>query len=244
MDTCNVLGYNVFSGDVKKLIFSDSDSTIINTINAYSYVISKGDPLFKEALLSSDILLPDGFSIVIAARLLTGRIIEKIAGEDIFFQLLEFYNNVGGKVFFLGASNETLLKIECRLQSEYSKLVFRSFSPPFKKEFSIKENREMVEEINSFAPDVLFVGMTAPKQEKWAYLNKERINTTVICSIGAVFDFYAGRVKRPHRFWISLRLEWFIRLIREPKRLWRRYLVYSPRFFIDLIKEKISEHKS
>jgi N-acetylglucosaminyldiphosphoundecaprenol N-acetyl-beta-D-mannosaminyltransferase len=80
--------------------------------------------------------------------------------------------------------------------------------------------------------------MTAPKQEKWVHAHLGRINGHIIASIGAVFDFYAQIKPRPSAFWIKLNLEWFIRLIREPKRLWKRYLVYSPIFFIDVLRKK------
>jgi N-acetylglucosaminyldiphosphoundecaprenol N-acetyl-beta-D-mannosaminyltransferase len=94
----------------------------------------------------------------------------------------------------------------------------------------------MLEAIRKFSPDVLFVGMTAPKQEKWVEACRGSIRAGVVCSIGAVFDFYAGTVKRPSAFWIRLNLEWFIRLLNEPRRLWKRYLIYSPLFFIDMMK--------
>jgi N-acetylglucosaminyldiphosphoundecaprenol N-acetyl-beta-D-mannosaminyltransferase len=99
----------------------------------------------------------------------------------------------------------------------------------------------MVEAINTFNPDVLFVGMAAPKQEKWAYAHKERLNTNFICCIGAVFDFYARTVERPSSFLISLGLEWFGRLVSEPKRLWKRYLYYGPIFLWLMVKEKASD---
>ena len=82
--------------------------------------------------------------------------------------------------------------------------------------------------------DVLFVGMTAPKQEKWAFTNRDRIPAGLICSIGAVFDFYAGTVKRSSPFWISIGLEWLPRLLREPKRLYKRVFVSGPAFLWDL----------
>jgi N-acetylglucosaminyldiphosphoundecaprenol N-acetyl-beta-D-mannosaminyltransferase len=98
----------------------------------------------------------------------------------------------------------------------------------------------MVDAVNAFHPDILFIGMTAPKQEKWAYAHKDRLNARVICCIGAVFDFYAGTVERPSSFMISIGLEWFGRLVREPRRLWRRYLYYGPIFLWLLFKEKSS----
>ena len=97
----------------------------------------------------------------------------------------------------------------------------------------------MINAVNEFNPDVLFVGMTAPKQEKWVYENRHLINAPVICSIGAVFDFYAGTVKRPGKFWISIGLEWLPRLLREPRRLWRRTFISTPLFIWFVLREKL-----
>jgi N-acetylglucosaminyldiphosphoundecaprenol N-acetyl-beta-D-mannosaminyltransferase len=235
-DTVQVFDYPVYSGSLCDMKVSGDKPICINTINAYSYVIAKRDVCFKEALQSSDFLLPDGFPIVIAARLLKRRKINKIAGEDVFFYLLNQINKEKGKVFFLGASENTLSKIKSRLQKEFPLIRVDSFSPPFKKEFASEDSRNMVERINLFKPDVLFVGMTAPKQEKWVNKNKQSIDSKIICSIGAVFDFYAKTVKRPSRFWIFLHMEWFVRLLSEPRRLWKRYLWHSPQFMIDVFK--------
>ncbi len=92
--------------------------------------------------------------------------------------------------------------------------------------------------INDFSPDVLFVGMTAPKQEKWLHEFKDRLNFDVASSIGAVFDFYVGTVKRPSKIWIKLHLEWLPRLLKEPKRLWRRNFISTPLFFFEILKFK------
>ena len=85
--------------------------------------------------------------------------------------------------------------------------------------------------------------MTAPKQEKWSIDNVHQLNTKTICAIGAVFDFYAGTVKRPSQFWIRLKLEWFIRLVKEPKRMWKRYLYYGPFFLYLLLKIILKREK-
>jgi N-acetylglucosaminyldiphosphoundecaprenol N-acetyl-beta-D-mannosaminyltransferase len=90
-----------------------------------------------------------------------------------------------------------------------------------------------------FIPDVLFVGMTAPKQEKWVDANKHRLKVKNIASIGAVFDFYAGNVKRSSPFWISLGLEWLPRFLKEPRRLARRNLISTPTFIADVLKQKM-----
>lgn len=230
----NVLGYDVYSGKVDDVQL-EGNKRIINTLNAYSYVVAKKDKDFTKALKGSSILLPDGAPVVLAARVLgKSREMQKIAGYDIFIHLMKLLNKTGGKCFFLGASEETLERISQRCKKEFTNVVVKTYSPPFKPVFTPLENQTMTEVVNSFVPDVLFVGMTAPKQEKWIDMHKQNLKAGTICAIGAVFDFYAGTVKRPGSIWIKLGLEWFIRLIREPKRLWKRYLVSSPVFFIDL----------
>ncbi|WP_396168162.1 WecB/TagA/CpsF family glycosyltransferase [Flavobacterium sp.] len=231
--------YNVFYGDLPQL--PTDSSVLINTINQYSYCIAEEDALFKEALQGSDILLPDGMAIVAAVRLLGGQKIKKIAGADVHLHLLRELEQKGGRCFYLGASENTLKKIRERITLEYPNIKVQTFSPPYKPEFSETDNKEMLEKVNDFRPDVLFVGMTAPKQEKWTFAHKDQLNAQIICSIGAVFDFYAGTVKRPSSFWINLRLEWFIRLIKEPKRMWKRYVYYGPVFLSLILKEKYKE---
>lgn len=232
-----LLGYSVYCGAISGCV--TQNKTLINTINQYSYCIADKDLAFKKALQGSDILLPDGMAIVAAVRWLTGRKIKKIAGADIHEYLLEDLNQKGAKCFYLGSSEPTLQKITTRLSIEFPNIKVRTFSPPYKPEFSETDNQQMIAAVKNFQPDVVFVGMTAPKQEKWAFQHKEQLDTKIICSIGAVFDFYAGTVKRPHPFWINLRLEWFIRLLKEPKRMWKRYLYYGPVFITLILKEKI-----
>lgn len=209
---------------------------VINTINAYSWVMTNTNPTFKEALRTSDVLLPDGVGVVIAARLLAGAQIHKIAGADLHRLLLELLERKGGRCFYLGAAETTLEKIKRRLSVEYPSIKVGTFSPPYKAEFSEEDNREMIARIQAFAPDVVFVGMTAPKQETWIYRNHASIDTSVICGIGAVFDFYAGTKKRPPRWMIRLGLEWFGRLISEPRRMWKRYIVYNCVFLYDIFR--------
>lgn len=210
----------------------------VNTINAYSWVMADKDPLFRQALVRSDYLLPDGIAIVWAARYIRKESIRKTAGADLHRMILETLNRVGGKCFYLGASDETLSLICRRLREEYPNVQVETFSPPFKPVFDPEDNREMVRRINGFAPDALFVGMTAPKQEKWILENRSIVKAQVICGIGAVFDFYAGTKKRPPRWMIGLGLEWFGRLVSDPKRLWRRYIVYNPVFVWKILKLK------
>lgn len=235
-----VMGYNVYSRKLGEMRFAPG-KTVINTINAHSYVVARKDEEFQKALRSSDILIADGFPIVWAAKILNQQKIQKIAGEDIFYYLLNRLENVSGSCFFLGSSENTLMKIKQRLNREFTNINAQYYSPPYKDSFSTSDNQTMLKLIRTYKPDVLFVGMTAPKQEKWVYENNGNIEASIVCSIGAVFDFYARNIKRPSKFWVRLRLEWLIRLLKEPKRLWKRYLISSPRFLKEIIKFKYNK---
>jgi N-acetylglucosaminyldiphosphoundecaprenol N-acetyl-beta-D-mannosaminyltransferase len=225
--------FNVFKDSLNTIDFSKKN--IINTINPHSYCVSLDDNIFSEALKMSDILLPDGIGIVLAERLLNGNKIKKIAGYDLFNFLMKKLNNENGSVFFLGASQITLNKIKTKCEKEFPNVKFASYSPPYKDKFSDEDSNLMCTEVNKHKPDVLFVGMTAPKQEKWVYEFQTLLNAKTICSIGAVFDFYAGNIKRSSPFWISIGLEWLPRLIKEPKRLFKRNFISTPKFIVQVL---------
>jgi len=233
----NISGYHLYSNPLSFL--PNKPKILVNTINQYSYCIADQNPEFKKSLQESDILLPDGIGVVMATRFLNGRVLKKIAGADIHQYLLQSLNERNGKCFYLGATSQTLEKIKARVACEYPNIKVETYSPPFTKEFSLIDNNKILEAVNSFRPDVLFVGMTAPKQEIWATKNKWALDTKLICSIGAVFDFYAGTIKRPNKIWIKLGLEWLGRLISEPARLWKRYLYFGPVFAGLILKEKL-----
>jgi N-acetylglucosaminyldiphosphoundecaprenol N-acetyl-beta-D-mannosaminyltransferase len=241
LTTIPLLEYNVYTDILTNIDYTQKQ--LITTINQYSYCIAENDLDFKKVLQNSDILLPDGVGIVIAARLLKKQKIKKIAGADIHQYLLEKVHADSGTCMYLGASEDTLAKIKERIAIEYPNIKVANYSPPFKSEFSKEDNREMIAAVNEVNPDVLFVGMTAPKQEKWGHANKKKLDAKTICAIGAVFDFYAGTVERPSQFWINLQLEWFIRLVKEPKRMWRRYLYYGPFFVYLLLKVILKKNR-
>jgi N-acetylglucosaminyldiphosphoundecaprenol N-acetyl-beta-D-mannosaminyltransferase len=233
----NGIDYNLYTGILNDLSYTRK--TVINTINQYSFCIAESDPNFKKALQESEVLLPDGEGIVMAERILTGKKIKKISGAQLHDHFLATLAKKKGKCFYLGSSPATLDKIKANLDKEYPEIQAAFYSPPFKTEFSEQDNKDMIDAINEFAPDVLFIGLTAPKQEKWSHDHKEAINAKVICAIGAVFDFYAGTVKRPSSTMIKLKLEWLGRLISEPKRMWRRYLYFGPIYLYLILKHKM-----
>lgn len=215
---------------------------IVNTLNPHSYCMAKKDSTFAHALNSADILLPDGVGLVLATKFLKGIRIPKIAGMDMQLHLLKLAQEKGLRVFYLGSTEQTLALIAQKIGREYPNIGVAVFSPPFKETFSPADTQLMVEKVNAFKPDILFVGMTAPKQEKWVYLNKGDLDVKIIASIGAAFDFFAGTVKRSDPLWIKLGLEWLPRLIREPRRMARRNFVSTPEFLWEVMALKLSRH--
>ena len=223
---------------------------LINTINAHSYNTAQKDGAFAEALCKGDYLIPDGASIVKACRWLKAksRPRERIAGWDLFefemsrlnskMEKFEDKKKKNGRVMFLGSSEKVLARIRERAATEYPYLEVVTYSPPYKPVFSDEDNRAMIQAVNDADPDLLWIGMTAPKQEKWTYSHWNELNIRCHCgTIGAVFDFYAGTVKRAPLWWQRHSLEWNYRLIMEPRRMWRRYIIGNTKFLYNIYKE-------
>lgn len=238
----SLANYNLFTDDLSRLC--RGGAAIINTLNPHSFYIAESDSVFKKALQSSDVLLPDGVGVVWAARFLKHQSISRISGMDAFQYVLHAASKepdpVRRRIFFLGAAQETLNRIKERMAREFPSLEVECYSPPFKDEFSADDNEKIITAIKKFNPHVIFVGMTAPKQEKWVFQNKVQLPPAIVCSIGAVFDFYAGTVKRPGSFWRGIGLEWLIRFLREPRRLWKRNLISGPYFIFRIFQLKFS----
>lgn len=213
---------------------------LINTINAHSYNTALKDDFFAEALMKGDALIPDGASIVMACRKLKAKSQpkERIAGWDLFTMEMERLNRKGGTCFFMGSSEKVLKLIREKGKTVYPNIRIETYSPPYKPEFSEAENREIIEAINRANPDLLWIGMTAPKQEKWAYRHWNELHIHCHCgTIGAVFDFFAGTMERAPMWWQEHSLEWLYRLIKEPKRMWRRYIIGNTLFICNVMRE-------
>ncbi|MCD8289909.1 MAG: WecB/TagA/CpsF family glycosyltransferase [Prevotella sp.] len=214
---------------------------LINTINAHSFNVAQKDTLFADALTNGDALIPDGASIVKACRWIKAKSQpkERIAGWDLFMLEMKKLNESGGKCFFMGSSEKVLNLIKKRASVDYPNIFVETYSPPYKPVFSGQDNKAIIAAINAANPDLLWIGMTAPKQEKWTYEHWSELHIHChVGTIGAVFDFFAGTAKRAPLWWQEHSLEWLYRLVKEPKRMWRRYLVGNVKFLFNVLKEK------
>lgn len=244
----NILGYDVTDKTAEACIDQilswlrlEDSAKVVVCANPHSLVLAESDKVFQQAIHHADLVTPDGAGIVLASKILGGNIHERVTGSDIFRGLSERLNETGGKsYFFLGSTAETLASIKGKMAVEFPNIRFAgSYSPPYRQEFSETDSRLMIEAVNAACPDVLWVGMTAPKQEKWIFLYRDHLNVKFIGAIGAVFDFYVGNVKRSHPIFQKMGLEWLPRLVQEPRRLFRRNFVSSPLFLWRVLRQKL-----
>lgn len=240
----------------KELAAIPEGKVLINTINAHSYNTALKDRFFQEALFNGDYLIPDGASIVKACRWLKAKSQpkERIAGWDLFEYEMNRLEEVSKKfateneapnvpqyakkVMFMGSSEKVLGMIRQQASIVYPHLEVVTYSPPYKKVFSDEDNVAIINAINDANPDLLWIGMTAPKQEKWTYKHWDELNISChVGTVGAVFDFFAGTYQRAPLWWQEHSLEWLFRLIKEPKRMWRRYIIGNAEFLWNVCKE-------
>jgi N-acetylglucosaminyldiphosphoundecaprenol N-acetyl-beta-D-mannosaminyltransferase len=218
-------------GDALRAIDGEFPQIVFACANSHSLNVARFDSEFRSALTNADQLVADGVGVTAIARLARKDVGPRIIGHQYFDALMAGLSaKRRGRVFFFGSSEKVLTLIKRRFESEYPNLNFCGFiSPPYG-EWSDSQNREYVRKINEARPDILWVGMTAPKQEKWVYSNREQLSVPVIASVGAVFDFFAGTVKPSPAWARKAGIESIYRLAREPRRMWKRAIVSSVNF--------------
>jgi N-acetylglucosaminyldiphosphoundecaprenol N-acetyl-beta-D-mannosaminyltransferase len=217
--------------EAMKAIDRTISQRVLACANPHSLVVAQHDDRFHSALTHANQVVADGVGAVGMARIVGVEIGSRITGTDYFEAVLKALQaRGGGRVFFFGSSVRVLDLIAQRFAGEFPTLTLCGiYSPPFGM-WSVEENGRMVQVINDAKPDVLWVGMTAPKQEMWVEENRHNLNAPVIASIGAVFDFYAGTYARAPQWICRIGLEWAYRFMLEPRRMWKRNCVSAPKF--------------
>lgn len=240
-DQCvEAMGYAVYNEDLLLIPLRRPCSTI-QTISPISYGNATRDETYRDAMQQADYLCLDGVYFGLASVVLDGKTMKPNQGPDIFYHFMERLQAKKGRVFFLGASPATLKKMEERTHRDYPDVEVGSYSPPFKPEFTAQDNDAMIAAVNAFKPDVVFLGMTAPKQEKWGYLHRDRLDACIVAAVGGVFDWYAGNRKEIHPFWWKIYMAWLIRTIDRPELL-KRYPQIA-KFFWHLMLARVGIKK-
>ncbi|MEX0927970.1 MAG: WecB/TagA/CpsF family glycosyltransferase [Balneolales bacterium] len=238
-ETTSYLAHSIDSGQKKRVCV-----TPVNCI-----LWAKNSDALKQIYNSADLVAADGMPLIWASRILSRPVNGRVTGLD----LLPEFSKIAAKkkytFFFLGASEGVASRLASKVMMENPGLeVTGTYSPPFAEKFTGEENQKIVDMINAVSPNVLWVSLTAPKQDYWIYEHFNKLNVNIAIGIGAAFDVGVGDMKRAPLWMQKLGMEWLYRLYQEPKRLYRRYLIEAPVFMPmvlkQVLKEKISKQKN
>lgn len=204
-------------------------SKVVCICNAHSAVTTKTDPEFRDVLLQADMATADGAPIAFIMRRLGHPFQMRINGPDLMFKCCAEAAKSGDAIYLYGSTQETLKALKRNLVVRFPSLkIVGAYSPPFR-ELTAEEDKMVVNDINNSGAGIVWVGLGCPKQEKWMAAQRGRVNAVMI-GIGAAFDYHAGTIKRAPHWMQRSGFEWLHRLVHEPRRLWRRYLVTNSLF--------------
>jgi len=188
------------------------------------------DPELRHIFNVSGMTTPDGMPLVWLSRLFGYHYVDRVYGPDMMLALCKRSITKGYRHFFYGGADGVLDQLVANLQQRFPGLmIVGTYSPPFRT-LTPDEDDEIVKTINNADPDIVWVGLGSPKQERWMATHIGRIRAPVLIGVGAAFDFLSGRKRQAPRWMQRSGLEWLFRLLTEPRRLWRRYLINNPLF--------------
>lgn len=241
-DRVNVLGVGVdpltvgdLQAEVGRLVRDRKRGLVLNA-NAHCLNLCYEDPKLRDFLNGAEVVFCDGAGVMLAARILGRRVPVRITYADWAWQLADFAEAQNFSLYFLGARPGVAQAAARKLKQRYPGLNVVGVHHGY---FDRSENEAVVQKINAAAPDILLVGLGMPLQEYWLMENRHRLDASVALTGGAVFDYVSGRLRRGPRLLVSSGFEWLARLLIDPRRLWRRYLVGNPLFFIRVVRQRL-----
>lgn len=244
MNQINMFDVNFNNYDFSDLLdyideaIRERNQSYILTCNVDHVIKLRKDQEFRAVYSKAGAVVADGMPLVWASRMLGSPLKQKVSGADLFSRLGGAFEKRRYRLFFLGSAKGVPEQATENLKASYPNLnIVGCYSPSYGFENNEEENRRIIRMLNESAPDIVFVGVGAPKQEKWIYRHYLSYGAPVSIGVGATFDFLSGSVKRAPDFMQRSGLEWFWRLSQEPGRLWKRYLVDDTQFLVLLLKE-------
>jgi N-acetylglucosaminyldiphosphoundecaprenol N-acetyl-beta-D-mannosaminyltransferase len=225
-------GFDQVVNDLLSTIQSKRKSFIV-TANPEIVMYAYEHPDYKNIIQAADMVVPDGYVIILASKILGHPIMERVAGYDLTVRLLELGSEKKLKIYLLGGREETNQKAVANIQSNYPQIQIVGRHHGF---FDWEKNT-VTAEIKAANPDIVFVALGFPRQEQWIAKNLDQFSSGLFMGVGGSIDVLAGEVQRAPRIWQQMNLEWFYRLISQPSR-WRRMLTI-PRFLIQIFSLKL-----
>ncbi len=219
---------------------SKSTPKYVVTPNVQHIVLLQQDARFRLTYHNAFLVVPDGVPLLWAAKLFNTPLSGRVNGTDLFERLCKISAERGLKVFLLGGRPGSAKKTRQVLETRHPNLnIVGTYCPYYGFESDLDELKRINLAIQAAAPDILFVGLGSPKQEYWISDNYQKLGVPVSIGIGASFELVSGTVKRAPKFMQEAGLEWFFRLIMEPKRLWQRYFIGNTIFILLVLKQKL-----
>lgn len=240
--TNRILGVNIAITNMQETVnlmiehLEEIRGQFICLSNVHTTVMSEKDAEYRKIQNSAFLALPDGSPLALVQRLRGYRSAEQVAGPDLMPAIWKATEHTEYSHYFYGSTPETIAALEKNLRSKYPDLKIAGMEAPPFRPLTEEEDRQAVERINESGADFVWVGLGAPKQEKWMYEHQGRIHA-VMLGVGAGFDFHAGTVKRAPDWMRRHYLEWLYRLVQDPKRLWKRYVQTNGKFILLSIKD-------
>lgn len=243
MEICPILGVNIAVTNMEKMVayaeahISELSGKYFCVANGHTTVTARESKAYLNVQNTADMILPDGEPLSIVSRMRGFKHAERVTGPDFMEQMfIRGDKGDGLRHFFYGSTQDTLDKLEENLKAKYKNLqIAGMYSPPFRP-LTRQEDEQIVEMINNANADIVWIGLGAPRQEEWMYQHMGKLHGLMV-GVGAGFDYHAGKLKRAPMWMQRLSLEWLVRLVQDPKRLWKRYLVTNVKFIWYVIRE-------
>lgn len=214
------------------------ERTYVCVTGVHGVMESQKDPLLRDIHNASGLTTPDGVPMVWCGRLAGAGDMTRVYGPDLMLEICALAAEHGWRMYFYGAAPGVPEELSRRLSARFPGLdVVGTFSPPYR-DLTDAERIDIASMIDAASPDIVWVGLSTPKQERWMHEFRPLLEAPVLVGVGAAFDIHAGRLAQAPEWMQRVGLEWFYRLCREPRRLWRRYLSNNPRFVVGILRRR------
>jgi N-acetylglucosaminyldiphosphoundecaprenol N-acetyl-beta-D-mannosaminyltransferase len=230
--------------DVMDGMVSRRERGYVCAVAVHAVMVAQRDPEMKQALLASTLTVPDGMPLVWAANALGENLPYRVYGPELMRRYSQRCATQGHRVWLYGGRDQGhLVQLALRLRQRHEGIkIVGGYAPPFRP-LTSEEEDAIAEQVNAARPDVLWVGIGVPKQEKWMAHMREKLDVPVMAAVGAAFDFHAGRISQAPAWMQDRGLEWTYRIAQEPRRLLPRYLYYNPRFMLSFARQLSRERR-
>ena len=235
--------------DVMDGMIARRDPGYVCAVAVHAVMVSRRDPVMRAAVDGAALTVPDGMPLVWAANALGENLPNRVYGPELMRRYSDRCAQKGHRVWLYGGRDQgSLAQLALNMRRNHPGIeIVGGYSPPFRP-LTTAEEDSVVEQVERDRPDVLWVGIGVPKQEKWMARMRDRLEVPVMCAVGAAFDFHAGRISQAPVWMQERGLEWTYRIAQEPRRLLPRYLSYNPRFLVafarQLARERLSGSRS